>query len=86
MLASPIHSSLRTLSVAVLAWMAFAAITVAAAVLTQRAPDVAQAGHGTPTKAALVTYVGPRQSPVPGEFLLKRRFASGKSPRQCCRH
>src|SRR5438132_7436035 len=61
--ASPIHSSLRTLSIAVLAWIAFAAFTVAAAVLTQRAANVvAQAGHGKSTSAALVTSVGPRQS------------------------
>ena len=62
MLASPTHPALRTLSVAVLTWMAFAAVTVAAAVLTQRAPDVAQGVHGKSTKAVQVTSVGPRQS------------------------
>jgi YVTN family beta-propeller protein len=60
--ASPIHSSLRNLSIAVLAWMAFAAITVAAAVLTQRAPDVVQPAQAKSTKAGLVTSLGPRQS------------------------
>ena len=60
--ASPIHSSLRTLSIAVLALIAFAAFTVAAAVLTQRGPELARAGTVKSTMAALVTSVGPRQS------------------------
>ena len=52
---SPFHSSFRTLAIAVLAWMAIAALTVSAAVLTQRAAD----DRG---KATSVTSTGPRQS------------------------
>ena len=59
MLASPIHSSIRSLAIVVLAWMAIAAFTVTAAVLTQRAPGATQAGHD---KSAKVTSAGPRQS------------------------
>ena len=51
---TPLHSSLRKLSIAVLAWMLIAAFAVSAAVLTRAADNR--------TKATSVTSSGPRQS------------------------